>query len=132
MRSPSKLVHLLAMAGIVWGSAAHAAIVTPASLGNWSPSPFGGGTTAISGSFPRSGNGSIEITLPTDAAGVDWPYQLATPVAFSTFTSGAYEHRRDGLSTIQSIQAPAYALLIDNDCNTGGGFKSEVQHPADQ
>ena len=119
MRSPFEPTHLLVMVGWVCAAAAHAAIITPTSLGNWSSAPVGGGTTSISGTFPRSGNGSIEITLPTDAAGVDWPYQLATPVAFSTFTSGAYEHRRDGLSTIQSIQAPAYALLIDNDCNTG-------------
>lgn len=117
MRSPSKLVHLLAMAGIVWGSAAHAAIVTPASLGNWSPAPFGGGSTAISSTFPRSGSGSAEITLPDGSAGVDWSYQLTAPVALSTFTSGAYEYWRSSASTNPAIQAPAYALLTDNDCN---------------
>ena len=119
MRSPSKLVHLLAMAGIVWGSAAHAAIVTPASLGNWSPAPFGGGSTAISSTFPRSGSGSAEITLPDGSAGVDWSYQLTAPVALSTFTSGAYEYWRDNASTNPAFQVPVYGLLIDNDCNPG-------------
>jgi len=117
MHSPFKLAHFLAIAGIACGSGAHAAIVTPASLGNWSPAPFGGGSTAISSTFPRSGSGSVEITLPDGSAGVDWTHQLTVPVALSTFTGGAYEYWRASASTNPAIQAPAYALLIDNDCS---------------
>lgn len=117
--SPFKLTLLWITAGIMCGSVANAAVVTPGSLGNWSSAPAGGGITAISSTYVRSGNGSIEFTLPTVSAGADWTHQLAAPVAFSTFTSGAYEYWRDSASTNPAIQVPAYALLIDNDCNAG-------------
>lgn len=117
--SQFKLTHLLVAVGAMCGSAAHAAVITSASLGGWSSVPAGGGITAISSTLPRSGGGSIEFTLPTVSAGVDWAYQLPAPVALSTFTSGAYEYWRDSASTNPAIQVPAYALLIDNDCNVG-------------
>jgi hypothetical protein len=113
-----KPTHLLAVAGFVCGAAAQAAVVTPATLGNWSAFPFGGGSTSISTTVPRSGSGSIEITLPTSSAGADWVYELATPVKLSTFTSGAYEYWRDSASTVSGIQVPVYGLWIDNDCDT--------------
>ena len=79
--------------------------------------PFGGATTAITNVFPRSGDGSVEITLPNDSAGVDWEYQLATPVKLSTFTSGAYDYWRDSASTVTGHFVPTYALYIDHACD---------------
>lgn len=97
---------------------AMAVIVTPAALNGWSGAAYGGGSTSISTAFPRSGNGSAEITLPTDTAEVDWAYELAAPVLLASFVGASYDYWRDSASTNPAIQAPAYALWVDSDCNT--------------
>lgn len=115
MRSGFRFVFLAATAAL--SHAAAAAIVTPAALNGWSGTASGASTTAITTTFPNAGNGSAEITLNDGTGEVDWSYTLPTPVALSTFTSGSYDWWRDSASTNPAIQAPAYALWIDNDCN---------------
>lgn len=125
LTKPSQTSRLAAMVAIMCavGATAHAAVVTPSTLGNWSPAPFGGGVTAITTAFPSNGLGSIEITLPSDSAGVDWEYQLATPVELNTFTSGAYDYWRDSANSSSIwFQVPSYGLLIDHACD--GATKS--------
>ncbi|MCB2025604.1 MAG: hypothetical protein KDG56_12525, partial [Ottowia sp.] len=115
MRSGFRFVFLAATAAL--SHAAAAAIVTPAALNGWSGTASGASTTAITTTFPNAGDGSAEITLNDGTGEVDWSYTLPTPVALSTFTSGSYDWWRDSASTNPAIQAPAYALWIDNDCN---------------
>jgi len=120
-----RLKHFLACAGLAGTCAAGAATITPAAMGNWSFEVYGDGTSSISGAQPRNGNGSIEITLPmtdlyengTSKAEVDWYYELPTPLPLSQFSSATYEWYRDSASANNAIQAPALALVVDNDCD---------------
>lgn len=69
---PARTVRLIATAAAALACSAHAAIVTPADPAGWGNAASGGGSTAITGTLPRSGNGSAEITLPTVAAQAMW------------------------------------------------------------
>lgn len=108
----------MAAAALAAPQAATAAIITPSAPAGWGSTIYGGAISAITTTYPRSGSGSIEITLPSGTAGADWWVELATPAPLSTFSGGTYEWWRDSASTNDPIQAPAYALWIDNDCNT--------------
>ena len=131
---PARTVRLIATAAAALACSAHAAIVTPADPAGWGNAASGGGSTAITGTLPRSGNGSAEITLPTVAAQAMWWYGLETPVPLSSFASASYEFYRDGASTNPGIQAPAYALWLDLDCdaNTGADQTYLIYEPGYQ
>ena len=63
-----------------------------------------------------------------------WWYGLETPVPVSSFASASYEFYRDGASTNPGIQAPAYALWLDLDCdaNTGADQTYLIYEPGYQ
>lgn len=116
MSAAFRLGLLIVAAGM--SHAATAAIVTPGNLNGWGSYVSGTGSTAITTTFPNSGDGAAEITMPDGSAYVEWYYDLATPVPLSRFTGGSYQYWRDSASTNPAIQAPSYGLWIDNDCNT--------------
>lgn len=104
-------------AAALFGQSAAAAIITPGAMGGWTNRPYDGAVSGITNTYPRSGGGSIEITLPDQNAGADWIYPIASRPRLSAFSSASYEFWRDERSTNAYYQAPSYAMYVDADCD---------------
>jgi hypothetical protein len=87
-----------------------------------------GGTEGINGTYPRSGNGSVQMGGPANAK-ADIEY-LANGVKFGTnyeatgslgkfsqFSAMSYDWFRNSSSTNDARQAPALRILLDRDGN---------------
>ena len=89
----------------------------------WYRAASAGGTTGITADYPRSGNGSILMTSPDGSGSAEWTYIASSASSFGAlgtltqFSSAQYDWYRDASSTNPTVQAPAYALLIDADGN---------------
>lgn len=108
-----------ALLGVAMGLAADAQadIILPGALGNWGNYSSIDAVSGITGTYPRNGNGSIEMRIPATTAQARWWWDNPTPLPLAQFTGASYQYFRDRVSTNDAIQAPAYGLYVDNDCS---------------
>ena len=93
-------------------------VVTPSNPQGWGTVDHGGaGTAIIDGVQPRSGNGSLDLTMPTNSDKNYFGVHFA-PQPLSTLTSATFDWMRSSTSTAPADLAPAYHLLIA--ANNGG------------
>lgn len=128
MKSRNLLVALLAIAGLSAASSVSAqnVTVTPSNLQGWAPFYWGptyapdptgsaGEFAGITGAYPRSGNGSVQISLADEGtAEADWYYDLSSPFALSALTALSFDWYTASTSTTPAFTSPAFALLINN------------------
>jgi len=76
-------------------------------------------SAAITATEPRSGNGSVEMSLTSGAGKVDYAYSwgYVPGRTLSTLSALSFDWFRQGTSTNPANQAPALRLLIDADGN---------------
>lgn len=88
-------------------------VVTPSNLQGWTTfDQAGAGTATIDGVEPRSGNGSLDLSMPTANDKFYFGTPLATPMALSSVTSASFDWMRSSTSTVPADLAPAYHLTI--------------------
>ncbi len=85
----------------------------------WYSTTSGGpsGTAAITTTNPRSGNGSVEMSLSNISGKADYTYYWGNLPGrtLSSLSQLSYDWYRDTSSTNSSVQQPAMRLLIDAD-----------------
>ena len=88
-------------------------VVTPSNPQGWgSYDQIGAGSTTIDGVAARSGNGSLDLTMPTANDKSYFGMLLSAPQSLSSVTSASFDWMRSSVSTAPSDVAPAYHLLI--------------------
>lgn len=99
--------------------AAAQTIVTPSNLQGWFPDLSGtGANAAITSTYARAGNGSVQLTLTNAVAGeADWAYNFIAGGGYSLGSLGAlaYDQYRSSGSTANAIVSPALALRMSDD-----------------
>jgi hypothetical protein len=97
---------------------AQTVVVTSSNPHGWgSVDNAGTGSAVIDNGQPRSGNGSLDLTMAT---GQDKNYfgVYFAPQSLSTVTSSSFDWMRSSTSTVPADLAPSYHLLIA--ANNGG------------
>lgn len=98
---------------------AQTVVVTPSNLQGWGTvDQAGTGTANIDGVAPRSGNGSLDLTMPTANDKNYFGTLLSTPQSLGSVTSASFDWMRSSTSTVPADLAPTYHLLIA--ANNGG------------
>jgi hypothetical protein len=93
-----------------------------AGFDSWSANNLrNGGSTGITGSYARSGNGSLEFSGPANAK-ADFEFYLSAANQFllSDLTAFSYEWYRDGASTAAAHFHPALRLLVTDYAGHSG------------
>lgn len=94
-------------------------VVTPSNLQGWhSVDQAGAGTATIDGVEPRSGNGSLDLSMPTASDQNNFGTYFSTPQSLSSVTSASFDWMRSSTSTAPGDLAPTFHLLIA--ANNGG------------
>jgi parallel beta-helix repeat protein len=101
-------------------------IVTPTALNGWTETEAGSGVVAITGTNPRSGNGSLQFDGDDGTARTRFQYYW-DPTSFPNRTLGnltavAYEWYRTAASTNPAVQQPAFQLAYLNTANGNSGY----------
>ena len=122
------LVTLLAVVGLSAASSLNAqtVTVTPSSPQGWAPYYWGptgdpdptgsaGEFAGITGAYPRSGNGSVQISLADQGISeADWFYGLSSPFGLTSLSALSFDWYTASTSTTPAFTAPAFALLIND------------------
>lgn len=92
----------------------------------WSYSAYSGDGTSVASmgirtDFPRSGNGSVVLSLNGNGAETDMTYWTGNSLgSFSSLNALSYDWYRDGSSNNNAIQAPAMGIWVSNNGGTSG------------
>lgn len=107
-----------AIVAIVFCFGMFGAVITPSDPQGWLPANVvGGGSVAITGTEPQSGNGSLEFNGTSGSSKAD--YTLAvTPFRLADLSNFSIDLYRDGSSTVAGHLAPAVRLLVSNGQTT--------------
>ena len=103
---------------------AQTVIVTPSNLQGWASATYYGpsgndpGTGAFSGittKFPRSGNGSAEISLTDEGRSeADWFYNFPALRTLTSLGALSFDWYTSSLSTTPAFTSPAFALALSD------------------
>ncbi len=103
---------------VLLGSAAVATATTisPGNLQGWGPQNVtGGGTVAITSTYPRTSLGSLQFTGSSGSSKADFELDNLNPGGFgkvADITAVGYEFYRNSSSTNPAVQAPALRLGV--------------------
>jgi PEP-CTERM motif-containing protein len=102
-------------------------VVTPTNLQGWQYTDQAGvGTATIDAAFPRNGNGSLELTMPTGNDKAYFGMAFATPQSLTSISSASFDWYRSSTSTSAPALAPAFHFIVATNDGSGPKYSDLV------
>ncbi|MEO7102049.1 MAG: PEP-CTERM sorting domain-containing protein [Gemmatimonadaceae bacterium] len=101
-------------------------VVTPASPGWGYTDQAGVGSATIDGTYPRSGNGSLDLSMPTGSDKAYFGTALATPQSLTSVTSASFDWYRSSSTVATPDLAPSFHFIIASNDGTGTKYSDLV------
>jgi hypothetical protein len=101
-------------------------VVTPGDPAWGYTDQAGIGTATIDGTYARSGNGSLALSMPTGNDKAYFGTLFSTPQSLSSVTSASFDWYRSSTTTATSYLAPSFHFIVASNDGTGVKYSDLV------